>query len=177
MIMNARSSCIWKYWRWSDVADGTNRKDADANGAYRELDREKYFSTRGKRRKAIVDIIVKWASTSDGCETRCPPLPVISAWYLDGRDVEEMEYTFGDFCACHEINQYARVLPKIRKNNFNIWYHFQTLAGLWSSDLCEGPPSSLGLEAEREETEGGKESSFQKGRYIDHRIVHSTWRT
>jgi len=71
-----------------------------------------------------------------------PPLPVISAWYLDGRDVEEMEYTFGvgDFCMCHEINQYARALPKIRKNNLNIWYViFRLWPWLRSSDLCEGP--------------------------------------
>lgn len=46
MIMKARSSCIWKYHERGDVADGTNKKDANAGGGYREsrsLDQEKYF--------------------------------------------------------------------------------------------------------------------------------------
>jgi len=133
-----------------------------------DLPIEKNISNRERRRrrKAIVDIIIKWTSTSARCETRCPLcppyLPGISS---DGRDVEEMEYTFGvdDFCACYEINQYSRALPKIRKNDrLIIWYRFQAPGQTATSPFVPSSPFSLGLDTEERRRE--KRKQLTKGK-------------
>lgn len=184
MIMKARSSCIWKYGAnaaaWADITDGTNKKDADVSGGYRELrspDREKYFRRgegegRGWRGgEAIVDIIIKWASTSGRRETRWPLYPrAVSAWYLERRWGNGIYFQRRRLLRVPRNKSVFPCFPGNKKK----WSPLlsDTISRLWPDGETE-PFAQQPSFVWRQTAEREKEGNLPKGRYIDRRRVRS----